>query len=164
MPKILVACVGNIFMGDDAFGVEVAKRLRARALPDDVVVADFGIRGYDLAYALMEEWSLVILVDALPRGGAPGTVYTLEPEPPVQANNPSGPDAHSMNPDSVLQLVYALGGRPGRILVVGCEPECVEPDSEGKIGLSLPVDAGANEAVEIIEELINRARCESNAA
>ena len=163
MHKILVACAGNIFMGDDAFGVEVAKRLGVRALPDDVVVADFGIRGYDLAYALMEEWDLVILVDALPRGGAPGTVYTLEPELPVQGN-PSGPDAHSMNPDSVLQLVYALGGRPGRILVVGCEPECVEPDSEGKIGLSLPVDAGVNEAVGVIEELINRARCETNAA
>jgi hydrogenase maturation protease len=164
MPKILVACVGNIFLGDDAFGVEVAKRLRERELPDDVVVSDFGIRGYDLAYALMEEWSLVILVDALPRGGPPGTVYTLEPELPVQRNDSCAPDAHSLNPDSVLQLVHALEGRPRRMLVVGCEPEHIEPDAEGKIGLSPPVDAGANEAVKIIEELINRARCEVNAA
>jgi hydrogenase maturation protease len=164
MPKILVACIGNVFFGDDAFGVEVAKRLRERALPDDVVVADFGIRGYDLAYALMEEWNLVILVDALPRGGAPGTVYTLEPELPAQGENSCEADAHSMSPVSVLQLVHALGGRPGRMLVVGCEPESVEPDREGRVGLSPAVDAGANEAVGIIEDSINRARCETNAA
>lgn len=164
MRKILVACVGNMFFGDDAFGVEVAKRLRGRGLPHDVVVTDFGIRGYDLAYALMEDWGRVILVDALPRGGVPGTVYTLEPELPGQNEHSCELDAHSMNPVSVLELVRALGGRPGRMLVVGCEPEHIEPDHEGRIGLSPPVEAAANDAVKVIEDLINQARCEASAA
>lgn len=164
MHKILVACVGNIFCGDDAFGVEVAQRLRRRALPEDVVVKDFGIRGYDLAYSLMEKWDLVILVDALPRGGIPGTLYTLEPELPDAQEKSCQADAHSMNPESVLQLVNALGGRPGRMYVVGCEPQSVEPDSEGRIGLSPPVDAAADEAVVMVEDLIRRARCVARAA
>lgn len=164
MPKILVACVGNIFFGDDAFGVEVARRLRGRELPDDVVVTEFGIRGYDLAYALMEEWDRVILVDALPLGGVPGTVYTLEPELPDQKEHSCELDAHSMSPVSVLKLVHTLGGRPRRVLVVGCEPARLEPDREGRIGLSPPVEAGVNDAVMMIEDLINRVRSEGNAA
>jgi hydrogenase maturation protease len=164
MPKTLVACVGNIFCGDDAFGVEVAQRLRRRALPEDVIVKDFGIRGYDLAYSFMEQWDLVILVDALPRGGAPGTLYTLEPELPDPQETSCQADAHSMNPQSVLQLVNALGGRPGRMYVVGCEPESVEPDNEGRLGLSPIVDAAADEAVAIVEDLIDRVRCAVRAA
>jgi hydrogenase maturation protease len=77
--KLLVAGIGNIFLGDDAFGVEVVKRLAQRPLPEGVRVVDFGIRSYDLAYALMDDWDLAILVDALPRGGEAGTVYTVEP-------------------------------------------------------------------------------------
>jgi hypothetical protein len=72
--NILIACIGNIFLGDDAFGVEVARRLANQALPEGVRVIDFGIRSYDLAYALMDDWEFVILVDAAPRGGLPGTV------------------------------------------------------------------------------------------
>ena len=165
-PKILVASVGNIFLGDDAFGVEVAKRLSQRALPEGVKVVDFGIRSYDLAYALMDEdaWDLVILVDALSRGGMPGTLYALEPELPEGGETPAEFDAHTMNPDGVLQLVAALGGQPGRMLVVGCEPATVEPDLEGNIGLSPAAEAAADEAVGMIEELISRARCETKAA
>ena len=81
--KVLVACVGNVFLGDDAFGVEVAKRLAERSLPAGVAVIDFGIRSYDLAYALMNQWDLKILVDALPRGGRPGTLYVMEPDLPA---------------------------------------------------------------------------------
>lgn len=162
--KLLVAGVGNIFLGDDAFGVEVAKRLAGRPLPGNVGVADFGIRSYDLAYALMDDWELAILVDALPRGGKPGTLYTLEPEVPLASATALSPDPHTMNPAAVLQLVSALGGRLSRILVVGCEPATVEPDPEGKIGLSPPVAAAVDEAVSMIEELISRVHSEATAA
>src|SRR5215467_14434472 len=96
--KILVACVGNIFLGDDAFGVEVAKRLAPLQLPEGVSVIDFGIRSYDLAFALMSDWDLAILVDALPRGGKPGTLYLMEPELPHDERHQAIADAHSMNP------------------------------------------------------------------
>ena len=78
--KILVACVGNIFLGDDGFGVEVALALSKRQLPESVSVKDFGIRGFDLAYALLDPWDAVIIVDALPRGEAAGTLYVVEPD------------------------------------------------------------------------------------
>jgi hydrogenase maturation protease len=151
--KVLVACVGNIFMGDDAFGVEVAKWLAQRQLPAGVAVIDFGIRSYDLAYALMNDWDLKILVDALPRGGRPGTIYVMEPDIPANVDQ-EALDAHSMNPVAVLQLVSALGGEVGRLLVVGCEPETVEPSPEGEIGLSDPVRGALDEAVRVIEGLI----------
>ena len=77
--RILIAGIGNIFLGDDAFGVEVARRLVRRRLPDGVRVVDFGIRGLDLTYALLDGYEAVILVDAAPRGGPPGTLYVLEP-------------------------------------------------------------------------------------
>src|SRR5271166_763739 len=111
--KVLVAGIGNIFLGDDAFGVEVINRLAQRPLPGDVCIVDFGIRSFDLAYALMEDWELVILVDALPRGGEPGTLYTLEPELPNGEEVTPDLDAHTMNPGAVLQLVSALGGQVG---------------------------------------------------
>src|SRR5271166_2774472 len=99
--KVLVAGIGNIFLGDDAFGVEVINRLAQRSLPGNVCVADFGIRSFDLAYALMEDWELVILVDALPRGGEPGTLYTLEPELPNGEQSPPNLDAHTVDPVAV---------------------------------------------------------------
>jgi hydrogenase maturation protease len=158
--KVLVACVGNIFLGDDAFGVEVAKRLRQESLPEGVKIVDFGIRSYDLAYALMDPWDDVILVDALPRGGAPGTVYVLEPELPGETANaqPFAIDAHSMNPVTVLQMVRALGGKIRRMLVVGCEPSSVEPDESGNLGLTPAVEAAVGEAIATIKRLIDRER------
>jgi hydrogenase maturation protease len=155
--KILVAGVGNIFLGDDAFGVEVAQRLAQLQLPEGVSVIDFGIRSYDLAFALMSDWDLAILVDALPRGGKPGTLYVMEPELPGHERPQEIPDAHSMNPVAVLQLVYALGGRVRRLLVVGCEPGVLEPTSNGNIGLSAPVEGALDEAVRLVEGLISRA-------
>jgi hydrogenase maturation protease len=162
--KLLIAGVGNIFLGDDAFGVEVIKRLGERSLPERVVVKDFGIRSYDLAYALMEDWDLAILVDALPRGGTPGTLYTLEPQLPDSREMPPVLDAHSMDPVAVLQLVSALGGRCPHLVVVGCEPATVEEDAEGNFGLSAPVAAALDEAVRVIEDLIVRARSRETAA
>jgi hydrogenase maturation protease len=152
--NILIAGVGNIFLGDDAFGVEVAQRLAQMSLPPNVQVKDFGIKSYDLAYALMVERELTILVDAVPCGGEPGTVYTIDPELPPAGDAPAAFDAHAMNPVSVLQLVCALGGRVGRLLVVGCEPLSVEADENGQIGLSAPVAAAVDEAIRVIEELI----------
>src|SRR5271166_4111356 len=99
--KVLVAGIGNIFLGDDAFGVEVVNRLMQHTLPENVRVADFGIRSFDLAYALMGDWELVILVDALPRGGEPGTLYTLEPELLNGEQSPPNLDAHTVDPVAV---------------------------------------------------------------
>lgn len=151
--KILIACVGNIFLRDDAFGVEVAQRLANVDLPEHVVVKDFGIRSYDLAYALMETWDLRILVDALPRGGEPGTVYLIEPDTSSIEGHEVSLDAHSLNPVTVIQLVNALGGKVGRMLVVGCEPASLEA-ADGVLGLSDPVTRAVNEATLMIQELV----------
>lgn len=158
-PRILIACIGNIFMGDDGFGTEVARRLAGRSLPPGVVLKDFGIRGLDLTYALLESYELVILVDACPLGGEPGTVYLVEPDP-VEANAPDGSpvglEAHAMNPMNVLRMVQSMGGAPGRILIVGCEPAEIGSDEEGKLGLTEPVEAAVDEAIVLIETLVSK--------
>ncbi|MGB7556467.1 MAG: hydrogenase maturation protease, partial [Candidatus Korobacteraceae bacterium] len=123
--RILIACVGNIFLGDDAFGVEVARALATRQLPEGVSVIDFGIRAFDLAYALLDPWDAVILVDAVPRGDVPGTLYTIEPDlnSIAAAQHDDAPlDGHSMNPVKVVQLAQSMGSITARLLVVGCEP------------------------------------------
>jgi hydrogenase maturation protease len=154
--RILVACIGNIFLGDDGFGVEVAKQLQRISLPARVRVEDFGIRGFDLAYALAGGPDLTILVDACPRGGAPGTVYVVEPDLEEIASLDAAPvEAHSMNPLSVLRLAMSLGAQLKRILLVGCEPEFLGGD-EGHMGLSAPVEAAVSEAVQIVESLIRK--------
>ena len=150
--SILVAGIGNIFFGDDAFGVEVARRMALRSLPPDVRVVDFGIRGYDLAYALMDRPDLTLLVDAVPHGGTPGTLYTIEPDIDGDDLEPAAVEAHGLHPANVLRLVRAMGGDCGRVLVIGCEPGVVECD--GRIGLSAPVEAAVDEAVAMIESIV----------
>jgi hydrogenase maturation protease len=162
--KILVACIGNMFLGDDGFGVEMAKCLAQRGMPEHVTVVDFGIRSYDLAYALMQDWELVILVDALRQGGRPGTLYVLEPTLPNSGEMLASLDAHTMNPVSVLQLLGALGGRADHVRVVGCEPETVEPREDGEFQLSTAVRNALDGAVQIIEELIATASSQRAAA
>jgi hydrogenase maturation protease len=157
--QILVACVGNIFLGDDGFGVEVALRLSSRPLPKEVIVKDFGIRGFDLAYALLNPYRLVILVDACPRGGEPGNVYLIEPDP-AKADISAQLEAHSMNPVRVLQTVQSMGGAMNRILIVGCEPVDLGSDEEGKLGLSEPVAASVDEAVHLVEMLVSKVLAE----
>jgi hydrogenase maturation protease len=155
--SILVAGVGNIFMGDDAFGVEVVRRLSTRPIPDDVRLIDFGIRGFDLGYALMDGYDLTILVDAVPRGGEPGTIYTIEPdldEIDTRAEQIEI-ETHAMDPLRVLAMVKTMGGEPKRILLVGCEPATLGPE-EGLMGLSREVEASIDEAVRTIESLIAR--------
>lgn len=157
-PRILVAGIGNIFLGDDAFGVEVAARLSARPLPACVRVVDFGIRGLDLVYALMDGFDLAILVDAVPRGGAPGTLYTIEPEvPDASADQPVELATHGLDPVTVLMLARAMGSTTERLLVVGCEPAWLGDGDAGGMGLSEPVQAAIDPAIALIEELIARA-------
>jgi hydrogenase maturation protease len=153
--KILIACVGNIFLGDDGFGVEVARRLASKTLPHDVTVRDFGIRGFDLAYALMDSPELTILVDACSRGYDPGTVFLLEPDPVAEDQTPAF-EPHGMNPMNVLKMVKSLGGTSGRVLIVGCEPAELGSDNDGQLGLSEPVEAAIEEAIALIESLVSK--------
>ena len=155
--RILVAGVGNVFLGDDGFGVEVVRRLAGRELPEDVEVADFGIRGMDLIYALQEDYEVVIFVDAAPRGEEPGTVYLLEPE--IEEDGEVVLDTHGMDPAKVIKFARTLGARPGRTLVVGCEPKVVisrENYEEMLMELSEPVQAAVEEAVKLVESLVDQ--------
>jgi len=145
-PKILVAGIGNIFFGDDAFGVEVAQRLRKRPLPPGVQVTDFGIRGFDLACELLGGWDAAILVDAVPRGGAPGTLYVIEP---TTEGPPPPLEGHTLDPVRVLALARELGDLPRRVRVVGCEPAPV--GTEPTVGLSAAVEAALEDAVNLVE-------------
>ncbi len=148
----MVAGIGNIFLGDDAFGVELARRLIAEALPEGVQVTDYGIRGMHLAYDLMDMVpDTTILLDAVSRGGEPGTIYVLEiGHGDVPDIEPSAVDAHGMTPDAVLALLENLGGRAGRTLLVGCEPA----NTEEGIGLSTTVTAAVDRAVEVVLDLL----------
>jgi hydrogenase maturation protease len=158
-PTILVAGIGNIFLGDDAFGVEVARSLSQRRLPETVSVRDFGIRGFDLAYALLDPWEAVILVDALPHGEAPGTLYTMEPNL-AGLGNAASPDMamnpHGMDPVRVLHLAASMGTIAARVLLVGCEPQDFGDELEGRMGLSVTVQNTVEEASNMVEDLIQR--------
>ena len=148
-PRVLVAGLGNIFLGDDAFGVEVARRLLSAGLPPEVRVIDTGIRSLHLGYELREaQYETTILVDVVCRGGDPGSLYVLEPD--ENAELPATPDAHSVCPGHVLALVRQLGGRVGRVLIVGCEPLRLDQEP----GLSAVVAAAVDEAIPLIERLV----------
>src|SRR4051812_23690783 len=137
-PRVLVAGIGNMFLGDDAFGVEVVQRLARRPQPDGVRVVDFSIRGLDLTYALLDGCDAVVLVDATPRGGPPGALYVLEPEGEGSAGPEPGDlmlDDHGLGPTKVLRLAAALGSPVKRVLLIGCEPQELGGD-EGQMGLS----------------------------
>ncbi len=152
--RILVAGIGNIFFGDDAFGCEVVKALSRRSFPDGVRVIDFGIRSYDLAYAIMDNYDATILIDTSQRGEAPGTLYLIEPElNKLDDGEKEVVNAHSMNPVRVLELVRSLGGQARKLLVVGCEPAVLESEG-GQMGLSEKVRAAVAPAVTMIEKLI----------
>lgn len=159
---ILVACVGNLWLGDDGFGGEVAKRLRGRDLPDDLAVADFGTGGLDLAYEVMRGYEALVLVDVSRQGGEPGTLYVMDVDP----DSVGGPiedgeniDPHGMEPQTVLRFVKAVGGWPGKVVVVACEPQEVD---DVAIGLSDPVAAAVEGAVELVLESVEELRCTSS--
>ena len=171
MTGILVAGIGNVFLGDDGFGVEVVQRLNVRhaahdlpAFPDCVRVVDFGIRGIDLCYALLDGVDAAILIDATQRGGAPGSLYVIEPSMD-HAQEAGSPDAyaspvlmsaHEMDPAKVLHAVRMMGGGCEDIVVVGCEPADFgfEHGEEGRMGLSTAVAAAVDPAVELVRSMV----------
>ncbi|MEV4946993.1 hydrogenase maturation protease [Streptomyces sp. NPDC053755] len=155
-----MAGVGNIFLGDDGFGVETVRRLAQEDLPPHVEVADVGVRGVHLAYRLLDDWDTLVLVDVAARGGAPGTLYLIDASTAGERTadrQPAPLDGHRMTPDAVLALLDTLcagtgATAPRRILVVGCEPACLD---EG-IGLSPPVAAAVPGAVRMVTELVRQ--------
>lgn len=156
--QVLIAGIGNIFLADDGFGVEVAARLASGTFPPGVRVTDFGIRGFDLAYALMEGYETTILVDAFPGEGEPGTLFVVEPdlgELNSSGNSQGFVEPHAMNPLNVLRMASSMGGRLKRVLLVGCVPATLGPE-EGQMGLSEPVTAAVDEAVKLVHSLVNR--------
>ena len=155
--RILVAGVGNVFLRDDAFGVEVVKLLAERPQPPGVQIKDYGIRGVHLVYELLDGYDLFVLVDAAPRGEVPGTVSVLEVELPSPAAQPVI-DAHSLTPDAIFGLLSSLGGHPGRNLVVACEPAEVDAG----MGLTDPVREALPHAVRAVEEILAQALAETD--
>lgn len=156
--RVLVAGVGNVLLRDDGFGVEVVRRLAREPMPEGIRVADFGIRALHLAYELLEGYETLIIVDAMSRGEAPGTVFVFEPEraePETDAGATAGAvvDPHGLYPGAVLRMALDLGASVGTVRVIGCEPADL---GEG-IGLTAPVERAVDEAARIVRELATRA-------
>ncbi|WP_369174094.1 hydrogenase maturation protease [Streptomyces sp. R28] len=154
--RLLVAGVGNIFLADDAFGPEVVRALEQRPLPPEVRVRDYGIRGLDLAYELLDGYVTAVLVDAAERGHPPGTLSLIEPELPDGARAAAPPEAHGMDPAKVLALAALLGDGPlPRVLVLACEPQVRPRDDEDIVpGLSTPVREAVDRAVEALHAMV----------
>jgi hydrogenase maturation protease len=157
--RILVAGIGNIFLGDDGFGSEVLRHVIDRINDTDGVRAtDYGIGGMHLAYDLLEDWDALVLVDAIPDRGSPGAVHMFEADH-ESPDAPAGLDAHGMDPATVFASLRALGGSPPRTIVVGCE---VADVGDG-MGLSGPVQAAVPEAVQAVESAVAMLRAEDEA-
>jgi hydrogenase maturation protease len=154
--RVLVAGIGNIFLGDDGFGPAVASELAKRKmLPAEATVTDFGIRGLDLAYTLLDGWDAVVLVDITRRGGPPGTLYVLEPEPGgLPPDDAPAMDMHGMHPARVLAVVEAMGGEVRWMRLVGCEPDSLGGEDGMEMKLSDPVQAAIEPAIEAVQLLV----------
>lgn len=154
--SVLIAGIGNIFNGDDAFGVAVARELANQEWPEDVRVVDFGIRGMDLAFALLDGYELTILIDATAQGGAPGTLYTIEPDvhSVLHGADFSCMNSHGLDPAKVLVFAKSMGAEFKRILLIGCEPLILDNQEDGHIGLSEAVQAAVDPAVRTIRKLV----------
>lgn len=153
-PRILIAGIGNVFMGDDGFGVAVVRALAERTRAAGVTLMDVGIRGIDLTYALMDRYDAAILVDATPRGRAPGTLYVLAPDTDMATEEESLLDAHTMDPLRVLSLVKRLGGELRHVRVVGCEPSAVGTPEDPVFELTPAVGRAVPIAVDLVEHLV----------
>jgi hydrogenase maturation protease len=146
--------------------------LRRRSLPPDVRVVDYGIRGYDVAYDMLNEYDATVLIDATPRGDAPGTVYVIEPNLDTGVPDPSDmPDhgqgafqGHAMTPAAVFALVRTLGGNPSRVLIVGCEPESFGDENIGQMGLTETVERAVATGADTVEQLVRDLRAREPAA
>ena len=152
MTRVLVAGIGNVLAGDDGFGPLVAQRLAGEHLPAGVVVTDFGIRGVDLAFSLLDGWDAAILVDLVKRGRPPGTLTVLEPSSTRDWARPM--DGHGMDPASVLDFVAELGGRTPKLFLVGCEPAELPAEEDVLMGLSDPVARAVEPAISAVRELV----------
>jgi hydrogenase maturation protease len=164
MSQILVAGIGNISKGDDAVGVEVARRMAQSPLPAGVKAVDFGIRGIDLTYALLDDYNAAILVDTAQRGAAPGTLSIIVPERPSAGTVSPGDlflEPHNLDPAKVLRVVEALGGGCQRILLVACEPETFGDEETGAMGLSPPVASAVDEAIKAVGETKQRTQSQT---
>lgn len=150
--KILIAGIGNIFLGDDGFGVAVTRQMAEQKLPPEVTVKDFGIRGFDLACALIEPWDLIILVDAAARGAEPGSVYVMEIDPDSQPPDAIIQNAHGLHPAGAIQLARSLGEIKARLVLVACEPNDFGGD-DGRMGLSTVVESTVESAVRMVEQI-----------
>lgn len=160
--SVLIAGIGNVFLGDDGFGVEVVHRVGTRNMSDGVTVLDVGIRGVDLTFALLDEHALVILVDAERRGDPPGTVRIVEPNGEDWTRSLTDP--HGMAPLRAIAMAKDLGAKWGRLRLVSCEPESFGEEGEGRLGLSPAVEASVGEAVDAVEHLVREFRaCTSSA-
>jgi hydrogenase maturation protease len=153
-PDVLVAGIGNIFQRDDAFGVEVAKRMASRSLPPGVRVEDFGIRGMHLAYELLDGYRALVLIDAVAMDEPAGTLAIIEPAVDAGSDHDDmtpAVDAHTMNPDVVLGTLARLGGSLDRVFIVGCQPA----DLQDGMGLTPAVAGVVDDAVEMCCELVS---------
>lgn len=148
--RILVAGIGNIFFGDDGFGSEVIRNAAISSGDSSVRVTDYGISGMHLAYDLLDDWDGLVLVDAVPSRGQPGTLHVFQADHDESSSAALGLDGHSMDPAAVFASLRALGGRPPYTVVVGCEAGSVE---EG-IGLTEPVAKAVPRAARAVEEII----------
>ena len=162
VPQILVAGIGNTWMRDDAFGGEVVKKLLEGETPEGVVVLDFGTGGLDLAYELMRGYNAMVLVDVSRQGGDPGTLYVMDPDPaeikPIGDGEVVNP--HGMDPQTVLRFVKTVGGWPGRVVIVACEPAIVE---EHGLGMSPEVEAAVERGVKLVLETVSELRADAEA-
>jgi hydrogenase maturation protease len=159
--QILVAGIGNAFLGDDGFGGQVAARLEKLDLPEGVSVFDFGTGGLDLAYEVMRGYDALLLVDVSRGGEAPGTLYVMEPDPEdVEGGIEDGTviDPHAMDPQTVLRFVKSVGGWPGKVVVIACEPSSV---GEVGWGLSEPVQGALDRAVELVLNTVEELRSDA---
>ncbi len=160
--RILIAGIGNSWLRDDGFGPKVAEALDRRELPEGAAVFDFGSGGLDLAYEVMRGYDALILVDVSRQGGEPGTLYVMEPDQEdINKGFEDGEmiDPHGMDPQTVLRFVNAVGGWPGKVVVVACEPLVVE---EMGMGLSDEVAGAVERAVNVVLEQVEELRCTSS--
>jgi hydrogenase maturation protease len=150
--RVLVAGIGNVFLGDDGWGPAVIQALRAVAWPHGVEVEDFGVRGVELARSVARGCDAVIVVDAMTRGGEPGTLYVVEPKVPKEV---VGIDVHEVDPARVLAFARSLGPLPTFIRVIGCEPgSFVESGADVAVALGPAVAAAIRPAVTVVRELV----------
>jgi hydrogenase maturation protease len=162
-PRILVAGIGNVFKGDDGFGVEVARTFPKPTGCDPWAVSDFGIRGIDLAFAITSGYETVILVDAMQRGGEPGRLYVIQPAVADLCGSPVAMQGHNLDPFSVLQWARGMVDELPEVYVVGCEPAEIPAEEDLVEGLSPLVQAAVAKAVDLIQNLIAQIACETQA-